>query len=162
MAYINSQQGYTAKAASALVGQLPVWSLNSANNAYNWILDQGTFGIASTQAGATPGRIKDDAYSFFTTIVSNSQLVQLSAVGAPNVATPAASGLPDPVASTATTFPPFFLAGGAKGGTTNAIVSNALLLAQNITCNFVVDLFSQDASADAVIGATDPQLNLYH
>jgi hypothetical protein len=129
--------------------------LNSGNNLYNWTLDQGTFGIASTNT-ATPGRIKDDAYSFFNAITNNSFLSQLTAVGAITIPTQAVSGLPDPVMSTPLVATTFFLAGGTKGGTSNATITNALTAAQNVTTNFVVPLFSQDATLDIAGGFTDP------
>ena len=154
-AFISSQPGYTCVPASALVGQLPIWSLNSSNGLYAWTLDQGTFGICSTTT-ATPGRIKDDAYAFFNAITNQSQLSILVQPSNTSIQTQPVSGLPDPVMSTQSAATTFFFAGGTRGGTTNTIVTNALAAIQNIRTNFVVPLFSVNASIDASLGYTDP------
>src|SRR5665213_432712 len=92
-AYINSFDGYTSAPGTATLG-----SVSPAT------LDHGTFNIASSNGGA-PGRIKQDAYAFFTTTNANSVLVQLAAQ--------APAGLPAPSDIA-------FLTGGTLGGTTDA------------------------------------------
>jgi hypothetical protein len=129
--YIAAQTGYTATLASATYGQLSASSL-----------DEGTWNIAS-DLGAAPGRIKKDAYDFFKRLSAGSSTVQLG-----TTATAAASGLPD-VQST------FFLSGGAKGATTAATVTAAADALKKLRLNFVVPLFSRDATFDITDGLTD-------
>jgi hypothetical protein len=155
-AYINAQPGYTCSVATALAGQLPVVALNTLTNAYQWTLDQGTFGICSGNGGQA-GRIKDDAYAFFNVVNSGTSTVFITGTSISNSAVPQqpAAGLPDPVAT-------LFLGSGvggvmgATGGTSNANVTNALAACQYLTANFVVPLFSQNATADIAAGLTDP------
>jgi len=89
-----------------------------------------------------PGRIKQDAYAFFTALANNGLLVKL--------ATQATTGLPAPTTSIA------FLSGGAKGASSDATVAAALNALKVVRGNFVIPLFSQDASLDIVAGYTDP------
>jgi hypothetical protein len=127
--YIASLPGFTASPGTAVLGSQPSTSL-----------DQGTFNICSTFGGA-PGRIKQDAYKFNKAVAENSALVQLSAC--------APAGLPAPTTSIA------YLAGGTRGATTDAIYTaamNALALARG---NFLVPLFSRDATGDIADGLTD-------
>ncbi len=126
--YINSLPHYQASVGSVAIGQNPTQ-----------ILDKGTFNIGST-FGSQNGRVKDDAYRFAQATIQNTSFVTILG---------ATAGLPA-VASTT------YLSGGVLGGTTNAEISNALLALQNVQLNFVVPLFSQDASADASAGLTDP------
>jgi hypothetical protein len=49
---------------------------------------------------------------------------------------------------------PVALAGGASGHTTNTNVSEALEVLKGVNLNFVIPLFSQDATADATAGET--------
>jgi hypothetical protein len=147
--FINSQPGYTASVALASFRTLP-----------GWALDQGTFNICSSVAGVTPGRIKKDAYEFLNA-VDNSVLVQTFDVttgfpivlggtlaGASGNFTTALSGLPDAQATT-------YLAGGTLGSTSDANVVAAFKACEKIRTNFVVPLFSRDASKDILDGATD-------
>jgi hypothetical protein len=145
--FINSQTGYTCAAATGLNGQLPVVNLesNSTTTTTNRsTLDTGTYSICS-ELGAQPGRIKRDANSFFNVVSSSSGLVQLGSAWSSQ----AASGLPEVQALT-------FLAGGTKGGTSNTNATTAVDACQKLQLNFLVPLFSQDASADIVLGLTDP------
>lgn len=128
VAYIGSLTGFTAAAGTAVLGQQPTASL-----------DQGTFGIAG-QFASTPGRIKQDAYKFFNTVANNAVLVELSEQPA--------SGLPAPQALG-------FLAGGTKGATTDAIFNNAVDKLQLARGNFLIPLFSRDASEDIDDNLTD-------
>ncbi|MDE2425705.1 MAG: hypothetical protein KGO96_07345 [Elusimicrobia bacterium] len=164
--WLNSQPGYSAAVATALVGQLPIAVQNSLNNVYEWRLDQGTYNICNSEGVSQPGRIKNDAYSFFTAVAQNSTLCLLSAVGGNNnIPAQPTTGLPDVTPSVVggtsavptTTVPSlsFYLAGGAKGGTTNSNVTGAIDACQKITGNFLVTLFSQNATLDATSGLTD-------
>lgn len=132
VAYINTQTGYRAALTSTLMGQLPVS-----------VLDLGIYSIAS-ELGATPGRIKKDAYDFFTRLTEGSSLLQLNVP-----ATRATTGLPEVTPNT-------FLVGGSKGATTDANVIAALDAVGNLRTNFVVPLFSQDATKDIALGLTEP------
>lgn len=131
--WINAQAGYTCSVASAALGQMSPLSL-----------DEGTFGICSTE-GVAAGRIKFDAYAFFTAVKSGSALVQ---VGFPTPVQ-ALAGLPDVMTA------PAYLAGGARGGTSNAQFQAAIDSLEAVDGNFIVPLFSRDASADITAGATD-------
>jgi hypothetical protein len=128
-AYIDSFAGYTSAPGTATLGsQSPK------------TLDQGTFHIASSNGGA-PGRIKQDASAFFNTVNANSVLVQLAAQ--------AAAGLPAPSGIA-------FLTGGTLGGTTDATIQAATSALRLVRANFVIPLFSRDATADVADGLTDP------
>lgn len=131
--YINSQTGYSAAVGTAVLGQLPSTALDRVSAA----------GIC-TKFGEKNGRLKVDAYKFFKKIDEESSVVQLG-----NPAARAASGLPKTV-STVT-----YLAGGAKGGTLSTDVTAAVDALERVRCNFIVPLFSQDATADITAGKTE-------
>lgn len=128
--FINSQTGYKAAVGSAAIGQLPLAAL-----------DAGVFGVASTW-GAYNGRIKADAYKFIIKM-SESALVQLN-----DPAAAALAGLPA-VKATA------YLAGAIKGATTGAIALAAIDVLEGVRGNFLVPLFSRDATADILDGLTE-------
>ncbi len=131
-AYINSQTGYSAAAANATVGQLPSTALDR---------------VAAVTIGSTwnakNGRIKVDAYKVFQAISQNSTTVQLGSTAAR-----ADLGLPA-VNSTVVYF-----SGGKKGYSSNALVTAGIDALANLSVNFVVPLFSQDASSDITAGLT--------
>lgn len=129
--FINAQTGWKAAVGSAAAGTLPTSAL-----------DNGTFDVCST-FGAYVGRIKADGYTFFNTITDGSALVQLNATPAQ-----AAAGLP--VVSALA-----YLAGGSKGSTTAAAALAAIDALEAVQGNFVVPLFSQDASLDIIDGLTE-------
>ncbi len=129
-AYLGSLTGFTAAAATAVLGAQK-----------STTLDQGTFTFASTWGG-TPGRIKQDAYRFFTKVQNDGILVQLDEQPT--------SGLPAPTAGVS------FLSGGTHGATTDALVASAVTAFKLVRGNFVVPLFSRDASDDIADGLTDP------
>lgn len=131
--HINAQTGYSADVVTAALGNLAPTALDQVS----------AIGIASAW-GAKNGRVKSDAYRFFQA-VDGSSLVQLGLV------TPAraALGLPDTTSAVA------FLTGGSKGSTSDSDVSNALLALESIDGNFVIPLFSRDASADKLDALTD-------
>lgn len=126
VSFLNSQTGYTASAGSAALGQLPLTAL-----------DAGTFGICS-KWGSKNGRIKVDAYKLGLK-AAESVLVEMSSANA---------GLPV-VQSVA------FMSGGTKGGTTAASVVSAIDALENVDGNFLVPLFSQDATADILDSKTE-------
>ncbi len=130
-AYIDSVAGFTAEPGTAVLGSQP-----------SVTLDQGTFGICSTFEGLTPGRIKQDAYKFFTTLRDNGALTELDEQ--------ADSGLPAPTDAVA------FLTGGAKGATSDADIQAAFDALKMVRGNFLIPLFSRDASEDIADGQTDP------
>lgn len=130
--FINSQAGYTAAAGDASLGQKASTDL-----------DAGTYGIGTT-FGAKTGRIKTDGATFLDKVSSGQSLIDVKVVA------PATQliGLPD-ISSLA------FLSGGAKGATTNADISGALTALEAVRGNFVVVLFSRDATLDIADGLTD-------
>jgi predicted 3-demethylubiquinone-9 3-methyltransferase (glyoxalase superfamily) len=139
-AFINSQTGYTASASSNLSAQYKLWG--GTKDAPLLTLDKGTFSIG-TSHGNQPGRIKRDAWEFYSAVADESLLVQLGSTPAP-----ATAGLPDAQALS-------FLAGGTRGATTDADVVAALAAAEKLRANFVIPLFSQDAASDYTDGLTD-------
>jgi hypothetical protein len=131
--YINSIAGYSCSVGTAALGNLPVGALDQVT----------AIGIAS-QFATKPGRVKTDAYRFFQTISGSSVLVQLGFPPADGLV-----GLPDVMAAQV------FMAGGSKGGTSNAQVQAAYAALQNVQGNFLVPLFARDASLDIADGSTD-------
>lgn len=127
--FISSQTTFSAQVA-----------VSNLNNTASSALDEGTFGITG-QAGVFAGRIKQDAVDWLEA-VNQSPLV--------TVTLNTFSGLPDPIS------PMQFLMNGAKNGTTSAAVTAAIDACQGITTNFIVSLFSQDASKDVTQNLTDP------
>ena len=136
--YIGSNSGWTCTLGNNLLGQLP----SSA-------LDQGTFTLAST-FGAQTARLKIDAYRMFNKVSSESVLVRMQDSALATAGTVrAAGGLPAPTTSWT------YLANGNKGHTTAATVTAAIDACQKVNCNFIVPLFSQDASLNVTAGLTE-------
>lgn len=129
--YLNAVPGFSARVGTTALGQTSPLAL-----------DEGTFD-AATDFGNRTMRLKMDAVAF-AQAVNGSYLLQLG-----DGVTPAAGGLPAVQASYA------YLAGGAKGGTTDAQFNLAVDALKKVTGNFVIPLFSQDASADIALGLTD-------
>jgi hypothetical protein len=125
--YIGSLAGFTCAPGSAVLGSQPSNSL-----------DKGTFEFAS-EHGGTPGRIKQDAYRIFNNIQNNGVLAQL--VAQPVAGQPAVQALS-------------FLSGGGLGATTDAIYLAAMDALKLVRGNFVVPLFSRDATDDIADGLT--------
>lgn len=122
VAYINTQTGYSAAAGSIALGARPATAL-----------DSGTF-TCGTSSGNQTCRVKLDAYSLAKKVAEQSALVEFAAEPT--------AGLPAPIAA-------FPLLGGTKGGTTNATIQAALDALTRVRGNFLVPLFSRDASLDA-------------
>jgi hypothetical protein len=131
--YIATQAGYTASVGSTVLGTLPPTALDRVS----------AIGISSQFGTVMPGRIKIDAFRMFTAIDTGSVLGQFG-----DPATRPSAGLPA-VTSTG------FLSGGARGGTTNTMISSALDALRSVDGNFVIPLFSRDATSDITDGVTD-------
>jgi hypothetical protein len=127
-AFINSQEGYSAS------------SVSSSNNLSPLKLDEvSAIGIA-TSGGFEAGRIKRSVHNFKTKIAESSVL---------DFETSTTKGLPAEMAASQ------FLAGGLKGATTAADIANSIPALEGIKVNFVIPLFSRDATADINDGLTD-------
>ncbi len=135
--YINSLPGYKATVGTAILGQLASTALDNVS----------AMGIASS-FGEYAGRLKIDAYRFANKVNGESVLVQIQNAG--GTVSQAGAGLPQPVAAVT------YLSGGAKGITTDADVSAAFLALEKVRGNFLVPLFSRDASLDAADKLTEP------
>ena len=129
--YINAQTGYNASVETASVGQYSPT-----------LLDNVTLSGGTTWGNPT-ARIKIDGYLFFNAVEENTSLVQLN-----DPAEQAATGLPDVKTLT-------FLAGGTRGATTNADVQGAIDALASVRGNFLVPLFSVDATTDIENDETD-------
>lgn len=127
-AYINSQTGYTCSVVPASTQTSPV-NLDNVS----------AQGICSTEAGITAGRIKKAAANFENKLAQSAVL---------DFAPTATAGLPIVAVKT-------FLSGGTKGATTAANIVSAVTDMEGIDVNFVVPLFSRNASADIADGLTD-------
>jgi hypothetical protein len=126
--FIASQTGYSASAATASAQSNPS------------VLDNVTaIGIA-TSNDELAGRIKRS--------ISNWSRALASSTAVDSVVT-ASQGLPEETSS------PIFLAGGTKGATLASDVATAIDRLDNVNVNFVVPLFSQNASEDIAEGLTD-------
>lgn len=127
----------------AVINSRSAWTASVASNKYSFLsaktLDSGVFG-ASTFSNNQPARIKRDAADW------SSQLAGSTFV---STEVTALAGLPE-VSSTFA-----FLSGGARGATTGASVVAALDAVKDISTNFIVPLFSVDATDDAATGETD-------
>lgn len=128
VAYINAQPNWYATVAAAYRSLPPS------------VLDYGVFDANQNDVTSTgPARIKKDAYDTVTAIAGSRGV---------EFATEPTAGIPAVQAVT-------FMSGGAKGGTTDAAVEAALVVAGLTRCNFVVPLFSRDATSDIADGLTD-------
>lgn len=130
--FISSFTGYSASASIASLGQNPPSDL-----------DPGTYTFGSTH-GANTGRIKSNGARFLERVNADSTLINLEAIS------PATSliGLPDVSSLT-------FLTGGSKGGTLSSDITAAFTALESTRCNFVVPLFSRDATVDIANNQTE-------
>jgi hypothetical protein len=131
--FINTQTGYSASLETAALGNLsPV------------LLDNVSAEKMCSQFGSLgPARLKIDAWRLSDALASASGLAQIG-----NPAAQADAGLPDVSG-------PGFLAGGARGATLEASITAALLALESVRGNFIIPLFSRDASLDIADGDTD-------
>jgi hypothetical protein len=131
--FINKKTGYTCSVGSGILGALPPSAL-----------DDVTTTCATTFGGAA-ARLKVDAYKFSKAIVEQGGVVQLEDAAGTVIAAPA--GIPAPIDN--------YLDGGAKGGSTSAQVLAAVDALEKVRCNFVIPLFSRDATADIIDALTE-------
>jgi len=134
----------TVKQLADAVELLPGWEAAVSNTVYNSlplsVLDVvSTVGALKTAAGAKPARIKKDAFEV-AQFFAQSQSVE--AVGQ------SVTGLPEALIET-------FLAGGAKGASLSSDIVDGLAKFEKFHVNFVVPLFSRDATADIADSLTD-------
>lgn len=129
--YLNTLGGFTAGANIASLG-----SMSPLN------LDDGVYTFAS-EKGAKTGRIKADGYYVASGITYDSTLADVEPVGANTKL----NGLPQASAAS-------FFAGGSKGGTTSADIQGAFDALKDVNGNFLVPLFSNDATTDIATGQT--------
>lgn len=141
--FIAAQPGYVASVGNTAFGQTALNYTLSDGITRGIVLDKATWSIAS-ENGSAPGRIKADGYAMYSTVTNSSTLVQLGSLGL----TVPSAGLPEVQGTT-------FLAGGAKGATSNANVQAAFDAATKVVANQIVPLFSQDASLDLASNLTD-------
>lgn len=127
--FISSQPGYTAQ-ATTFGAQMSPRDLDKVS----------PIGIASSGAGLMPGRVKRSLKNFKDAILTSTAVEFVA---------DEVEGLPSPMALS------IFLAGGAKGGTTGADIVDALTKLEGVAVNFVVPLFSRDASEDILDALTD-------
>lgn len=127
--FINSQTGYSCSVVSGS-GQLPTSALDQVS----------AVGICSTGAAIKAGRIKKAIYNFEQR-ASQSAVLDFSST--------AVKGLPLDMASVA------YLSGGQLGATVAADIISAIDDCESINVNFVIPLFSRNATADIADGLTD-------
>ncbi len=132
VSFISIQTDYVVAAYSTAASQLP--SIR---------LDEGTYNLA-TAWGAKTGRIKQDGYNFMVDVNAGNVLADVAPIDPATVLV----GLPD-VSSLA------FLSSGAKGATSNSDINLALVALESVRGNFLIPLFSRDASEDIADGLTD-------
>jgi hypothetical protein len=125
---LASYAGWTASVTNGLYNQLPLS-----------VLDQVSAVGAFSASGAKPARLKKDADDV-AQLFANSALASIE--------DQAVKGLPEAQIELS-------LAGGTKGGTTPADIVEALEKFQKFHVNFVLPLFSRDASDDITDGLTD-------
>lgn len=125
-AYINTQTGWTAVVPGMFTQVSP-----SAMDRLNAV-------DVKYVAPDTYTEVKKDAYEFVQAI-GHSTLVAVKT--APTTGLPSAENT--------------FLAGGARGPTLAADITAALVQIKRLSCNFIVPLFSNDASADISALETD-------
>lgn len=128
--FIASQIDYSCTVAPA-ANQLPTSALDAVS----------AIGICTTGAGDEPGRIKSALYNFVQEMAT-SRLMSFSPT--------ATAGLPAPMSL------PAYLSNGSRGATLAADIVSAVHALSAVTCNIIVPLFSQNASADILAGQTDP------
>jgi len=127
--FINSQTGYSATSVAA------------SNNLSPLNLDEvSAISICTTGSDLEPGRIKKATYN---------TALRLSQSSVVDLAIDASEGIPAEMAVKE------FLTGGARGGTTAADIVNSIPSLEGIKVNFVLPLFSRDASLDIADGLTD-------
>lgn len=116
------------------------WSAALTDAAYNQLSPDVLDQVANVGAmGSQPARIKKDAAD----VASFFEMSGISFISGQSDV-----GLPDVLAATN-------FAGGSKGGTTGLEITNALEKFTKFHVNFIVPLFSRDATADLADGLTE-------
>jgi len=127
-AFISTQTGYSASATTVATQSSPS------------TLDRVTsIGICSTEADIEAGRVKQALYRF-SVAAAQSAITTFTAIATAGLATPTSGFI--------------FLLGGTTGGTTNANILDGIARAESVQTNFIVPLFSQNASVDISEGLT--------
>lgn len=134
----------TVKQLADTIDLLPGWEASVSNSVYNSlplsVLDLVSgVGALKTAAGAKPARIKKDAFEV-SQFFSQSQIAGIS--------DQSETGLPDALTET-------FLSGGAKGATLSSDIVEGLSKFEKFHVNFIVPLFSRDATEDIADSLTD-------
>lgn len=127
--FISAQTGYSASVVSSAT-QLSPSRLDRVS----------AIGICSSDEGILPGRIKSAAWNFERAVLQSAVL---------DFAPDAVEGLPPEMTTQ------LFLSGGTRGATLAADIVQAMIDLEGIDANFVVPLFSRDASLDIADGFTD-------
>jgi len=127
--YISAQPGYSAS-ATTFGAQMSPRDLDKVTN----------IGICASGASLKPGRIKKSLKNFKDAIATSSA-VEFTPTDV--------DGLPTPMTTAV------FLNGGTKGSTSVADIVDALTKLEGIAVNFVVPLFSRNASDDITDGLTE-------
>lgn len=127
--FINAQTGYSAQ-ASTFGAQMNPKDLDKVT----------AIGICVSGSGLKAGRIKRSLKNF-KDAVATSSAVEFTATDV--------DGLPAPMTSA------IFLSGGTKGSTNGAAIVDALAKLEGIATNFVVPLFSRDATGDIADALTE-------
>jgi hypothetical protein len=140
-AFITSQAGYSATSIASSNNLSPlrldeVSGVGIASATYSYMVGMDTLSFG----GEEPGRIKKASDNF------KSKLSQSSVVDFEETLK---YGLP------AETTGKIFLSDGTKGSTSAADIANAMTDLEGIKVNFVIPLFSKDASDDIADGLTD-------
>lgn len=144
--FLATIPGFVAVPGSLQLAQLPTTALDDSFDRVTGL--SAPFHFATTWGGFA-GLIKMDGYRFFQRLSEGSSLVRLQDMATdPATVIHAGSGLP---AATSTTY----LANGAKGPTLQADVIGAIDALENVRGNFLVPLFSRDASLDKLDRLTD-------
>src|SRR6266851_4496983 len=136
VAFINTFTGYTAKVGSAALGLLPPSALDQVTVSIGASTPSA---VTATLPGNLSGRVKIDGFRYFNEMFT-SPTVSL-AIRAP-------AGLPAVASGKA-------FAGGTRAATTQVIFQAAIDALKAVEGNFVVPLFSQNATADILLGLTD-------
>lgn len=137
VAWMNTVPGFSAKATPALASISPL-ALDLLTGTQT--CSASTPSVAdATKPGVLPFRAKIDAQRFFDAV---------SAGGSVTLDGRSRAGLPDVLATTS-------FSGGARGATTQVGFQAAVDALKAVDCNFIVPLFSQDASVDVVQSITD-------
>jgi hypothetical protein len=127
--YISTQTGYSAS-ATTFGAQMSPRDIDKVTN----------IGICATGASLKPGRIKKSLKNFKDAIATSSA-VEFTPTDV--------DGLPTPMNNYV------FLSGGTKGSTSGANIVDALTKLEGIAVNFVVPLFSRNATADIADNLTE-------